>query len=529
VDEDGPFHGDTVYQARYSADGARLVTAGGDGTVKIWDAASGTLVRELRRDGARLHYFIAALSPGSRLVAAIDTRGDVAHVWDAITGAPVAEIRNDGRQWPGLAFSPDGCWLATTGGNDLHVLDARTWRPVLTIRGARVRGLAFDPTGARLVTGATTGDVAIWAIPSGARIRHLRDVGEPIDAVAFSPDGQLVVAASRDGAVQVWRARSGELQSQLNPRHSKILAVEFDRTSRRVLAAGAAGAIVVLDAGQGVPDAVLEGPPNVLVAHFDPSSRRIVGASLDGTARVWDATSPYHRWGAPPVSDDCGIVTTPEPDRRFAIARGNVVEVYELPGGRLLRTIAHDAAVNAVAFATTGRDIVSGAVDGSLLVTRDDGARLMLPASPGGIDAVELLPDGRLVSSDAQRRLRVYDPGGAVLRDLEIPARAMSLRVDGARLVTVPMHSGAVAPPVLVDLERYRIIAQLEGHIGRVFSARWVAGDPGSGLSRAHLGGGAELGEEGERQLERIQRVRDADSRSNAHEPGHEHPQKQRP
>jgi WD40 repeat protein len=224
------------------------------------------------------------------------------------------------------------------------------------------------------------------------------------------------------------------------------------------------------------------------------------------------------------VSDNCGIVTTPEPDRRFiavgcrglatrvwdtardqlvaelpsvshvegdftsafpavsgagdraAIARGNAVEVYELPGGRLLRTIAHDAAVNAVAFATTGRDIVSGAVDGSLLVTRDDGARLVLPASPGGIDAVEFLPDGRLVSSDAQRRLRVYDTDGAVLADLEIPMRVMSLRVDGARLVTVPIYTSGPASPMLVDLERYRLIAQLEGHVGRVFSARWIAG-----------------------------------------------------
>jgi hypothetical protein len=37
-------------------------------------------VRELRKGGTRLRYFIAALSPDGRLVAAIDDEGGVAHV-----------------------------------------------------------------------------------------------------------------------------------------------------------------------------------------------------------------------------------------------------------------------------------------------------------------------------------------------------------------------------------------------------------------------------------------------------------------
>jgi hypothetical protein len=31
--------------------------------------------------------------------------------------------------------------------------------------------------------------------------------------------------------------------------------------------------------------------------------------------------------------------------------------------------------------------------------------------------------------------------------------------------------------PMLLDLERYRVIAPLEGHVGRVFSARFEAGE----------------------------------------------------
>src|SRR5262249_6725430 len=162
-------------------------------------------------------------------------------------------------------------------------------------------------------------------------------------------------------------------------------------------------------------------------------------------------------WGAPPVADSCGFAVSLEPDRRFlavgckdhptrvwdtahdqllaelpsvttvagdfasafpavsaagdraAIARGDAAEVYELRSGRLARAIRHAAAADPVAFASTGHDLVSGAIDGSLLVTRDGRDPIVLPTSPGGVDAVGFLPDGRVVATDARRRLRIYD------------------------------------------------------------------------------------------------------------------------
>jgi len=276
-----------------------------------------------------------------------------------------------------------------------------------------------------------------------------------------------------------------------------------------------------------------------MAAHFDRDSRRVVGASWDGTARVWAATSPYRQWSAPPISDDCGLVASLEPDQRFlaigcrdhatrvwdtahdqmlaelpsvtqiegdfasafpavsaagdraAIARGNAVEIYELPGGRLLRTIAHGAAVNAVAFAPAGHDVISGAIDGSLRVTRDRREPIALPASSGGIDAAALLSDGRAVAVDARGRLRICDPDrGTVLADLAVPARVRMLRpsADGLRLIAIPRYTG---PAGLWDLERYRPIAQLEGHAGRVYSARFVAG--GRAVVTAGADGAARL------------------------------------
>src|SRR5262249_54008641 len=156
------------------------------------------------------------------------------------------------------------------------------------------------------------------------------------------------------------------------------------------------------------------------------------GASWDGSARVWDASSPYRRWSSAPVGKSCNIGLGAEPDGRFvavgcrdlpteiwdtahdqlltklpgvtpvpgddfapaspaistagdraAIARGSTVQVYELPAGRLLRTIIHGAPVSAVAFGGAGSDLVTGDVGGSLIVTRDAGTTLELKASAG--------------------------------------------------------------------------------------------------------------------------------------------------
>jgi WD40 repeat protein len=520
-------HGDTVYQAVFSPDGSRIITAGGDGTLRIWSAATGAPIRALRYQGSgakQWRYYAVAMS--SHFVAAIDTMGRAAHVWDAETGMQIAELNNDAPGIALLAFSADGHWLATSGGDDVRVFDTSTWRQAVTITGPRVRSLSFDPTRLRLAVGTFDGIASIWEIPGGVRVRCLREAGESVDAIAFSHDGMLVATASRDGTEQVWDATSGGLRTQFNSHHDKIYAVEFSPTGNLLLSAGADGAVVVSNVATGMPVARLEGPTGlVFAAHFDQESRRVVGASWDGTARVWDATSPYRRWGSPPIGPECDTMDSLVPDQRFialscrnhgtrvwdtargellaelpgvttvgedyasafpaltasgdraAIARGNTVEVYALPSGQLLRTIAHRAAVNAVAFAPAGHDLVSGAVDGSLLITRDDRDPIALPRSPAGIDATAILADGRVVVADASNRLRVMDPDrNALVMDLAAPSRVRLLRpsTDGTRLITISIRSQQ-APPALWDLDQHRLIAQIDGHVGRVFTARFVS------------------------------------------------------
>jgi WD40 repeat protein/serine/threonine protein kinase len=527
-------HSRSVYQASFSRDGDKLITAGGDGFVKIWDLPTGTLVRSLthaRQDKQDATYSVAEMSPDGKVVAAIDSYGMFADVWDASTGDLIVELANADAGLPSLEFSRGGDWLATSGGGDVRVFETRKWAKVATLPGAQVSNLSFDPTGPRLATATLTGDASIWAIPEATRVQHLHEIGEGINHIAFSPDGAFVVTASEDGAARVWNAATGSIRAQFKNHRGAVQWAEFDATSKLVVSAGGDGSVAICDVMTGMTMSVLESPRGIMVlsAHFDPSSRRVIGASWDGWARVWGATSPYLRWNSPPIDSDCGHTASLDEDRRFiaiscakhgsyvwdtahdqriadlpsvtpapsgfleafpavsaagdraAIVNQTDVEIYELPGNRKVRTIKHPTEVSTVAFARTGHDLVSASVDGTLLITRDNREPLPLPGFDGGIDAVGFAPDGRVLAAGQRGKLRVYDPDrGLVLADMDLPAgvhvRAFRVSADSHRLITMA-PSQSSSPPVLWDLQSYRQIKALGEPQGVVFGARFVRGD----------------------------------------------------
>src|SRR5262249_23702942 len=132
-----PHGSEEVHRVIYAADGTWIITTT-LGAVRIWDVASGALVRTLTPPpdrGKPTSYFRVDRSPDSKLVAAIDGNGAIADVWDTGSGARVAELPNDGSEFSSVAFTADGRWLVTGGGNDVRVFDTRTWARVMTLAG----------------------------------------------------------------------------------------------------------------------------------------------------------------------------------------------------------------------------------------------------------------------------------------------------------------------------------------------------------------------------------------------------------
>jgi len=97
-----------VFDVAFSPDGTRLATGSSDNSARVWDAASGQSLLEVRHDK---RVTAVAFSPdGTRLATGSHDRS--ARVWDAAGGQQVLEVRHR-KKVTAVAFSPDGTRLAT--------------------------------------------------------------------------------------------------------------------------------------------------------------------------------------------------------------------------------------------------------------------------------------------------------------------------------------------------------------------------------------------------------------------------------
>jgi WD40 repeat protein len=324
-------HSGEVTAVVFSADGKRLVSTSTDGTVRLWDATTGRPLRVWRDHPGRrpqqgkddcfpLSETLDISADGRRVVSAGSDK--CLEVWDIDSDKEVRTIPLAARDVHQVRISPDGSqvfgffslgsiihaagepaskltefatWDAGTG----ELLEVHSVEPG---RGSHI--LSRD--GATLLTGDTLRDIR-----SSREIARLPDVsgGEP---VAFSRDGALVIGSARKRAqkngttsvesdgLRVWETATGKVVARLKTK-PWVVQTAFHPDSRFIVTNDLDG-IQFRDIRTGKVVARLEMPEAIRCSTtlgsyagcltFTPDGRRLATGHPDSTILLWDVWLP---------------------------------------------------------------------------------------------------------------------------------------------------------------------------------------------------------------------------------------------
>jgi WD40 repeat protein/DNA-binding SARP family transcriptional activator len=232
--------GQRIFNVDVSPDGRWIVTSGG-GKANVWDARTGAL----RFGVPAAELGAASWSRSGSLLALAGQSGSVPIVDQS--GRAVGTVRQGvGFDVKGVALSPDGRLVAASvypegrANPTLPHVSMWDWRGRQEVRRiwTAAEGIAFDPSGERLVTSHLGGLPTVWEARTGRELVTLPGHSGQVFDAAFSPDGSTIATAGSDATVRIWDAATGRQRVVLRGHDGAVTKVRFSADGSRLVSGG---------------------------------------------------------------------------------------------------------------------------------------------------------------------------------------------------------------------------------------------------------------------------------------------------
>jgi WD40 repeat protein/tetratricopeptide (TPR) repeat protein len=247
-------HFDHVQAVAWSADGACIASCSRDKTVQVWAAegiralAASNAKKMVRPSpGALLCTYhghaqkITAVqwSPHGKRIASASMDGTV-QVWDAATGNTISIYRGHAGPVRALSWLRGGEKIAS-GGDDttVQVWEAGTSKQIFTYRGhttkvKRVSWWSSSHGGSGVVSVGEDGIARTWEDTTGKLVATTHEQTHPITPGVKSPNGKFIAYEGDDGTVQIRDAKTGSSVLIYRGHSGAVTIVTWSRDGKRI-------------------------------------------------------------------------------------------------------------------------------------------------------------------------------------------------------------------------------------------------------------------------------------------------------
>ena len=269
--------------------GPKIVAGSDDGTIQIWDPATGVMTSHTASNHEKPIRSLA-VTPDGRQVVSGSTDG-IVRVWDTEgrqqVGPDIKVDVEDRRELQTVAVSDR---TIATGRNDgtierWNLNDRKPSGGPLRADNSAVRSLAFSPKGDHLAAGRGNGDVLIWDLAGGAPARLPHHDG--VWTVAYNADGDRIATGGVDDVIRVWDTDSRqEIATYITGDRRDVKGVAF--LEDKVVAVGDDGTVRIWN-GPTTPPAMPESTADrEHVVSLGFPGEQIASVTAGGKVQLWD-------------------------------------------------------------------------------------------------------------------------------------------------------------------------------------------------------------------------------------------------
>jgi WD40 repeat protein/serine/threonine protein kinase len=408
-------HRGDVQSVAFSPDGTRIVSGASDFAAIVWDVETGA--EQLRLTEHTAPVWDVVFSPdGTQIVTA--SKDATLILWDAATGALVRRFEGQSSAILTVAYSADGRYLLSgTEAGNLILWDAATGAIVREFTGhtTSVQGAAFAPDGLTAVSGSGDTTVFLWDVESGNIIRRYESRSGAVTAVAFLPDGRQFLSSTIDGGLHLWDVESGAETNRLQEHTNGISSVVVSRDGARAVTGSIDRTLRLWNIADGrAAQAFVGHTRRISDIAFSADGTRVFAASADGTFRAWGVGAPTEAQSLTIAPNALrSMILTPDGNRGyFGTADGEIL-IWDMgTESEIGRLSAHTDAVQTLALNSAGDQLLSGAQDGTLFLWDVPNAAVIsrLEGHSGAIFSIAFSQDGRrALSGSTEGELFLWD------------------------------------------------------------------------------------------------------------------------
>ncbi|KAL9179502.1 hypothetical protein ACHAXT_008792 [Thalassiosira profunda] len=257
----GHKNGFPVFDVDWTRNGRNLLSAGGDGTVRLWDTqAVGPYGRLSNVQVQKNSTSQTVGGPASTSLSTVVVPGAKAESLVEMGGAALSVYRGHAPSTPvwSVSSAPSGYYFASAGSD----YTARIWTtdrtaPVRILSGhvsPSVNCVSWHPNCNYVLTASDDKTCRMFDIQTGRCVRLLSGSARGLNLVRVSPSGRYAAGAGHDGVVRLWDLGDGRLINELRPsdQHagysaSMIHAMSFSACGAALAVSGEDSAVRIWD------------------------------------------------------------------------------------------------------------------------------------------------------------------------------------------------------------------------------------------------------------------------------------------